>query len=302
MMKNPYLYVPCVSISAQKVNVLCLGKLSKDGSSKKNKVREPTGSLTCKIKTEILLATLLFDGDFFHHDVFEGTVAGCGGGFANGFDDVKAFDHFAEYGMAVVQMGGGPEGDEELRAAGIGSGIGHRQDAWAIMLQVRMKFIREIVTGAATAGSGGVAALNHEAVDYPVENDAIIESLGCKVDEVFSGNGSFAFEQFDFEYALGRFKASYPIFCRRCGRFLIFSFWGWFVGRRRSACIRAASHEQHRSAEHEQSRPSVFSNHGESSIPNFLASDINRLCHCTVIVLSRQLRAGREIVKIVEIK
>ena len=45
------------------------------------------------------------------------------------------------------------------------------------------------VAGAAHAGASGVAALNHEAGDDAVEDQAVVEALFDQVDEVLDGIG-----------------------------------------------------------------------------------------------------------------
>lgn len=64
-------------------------------------------------------------------------------------------DDFAENGDAGCS--GAVWGRAALKneAAGIGAGVGHRQDAGTIMFQVRVEFIGNLVAGAATTGASG---------------------------------------------------------------------------------------------------------------------------------------------------
>ena len=57
------------------------------------------------------------------------------------------------------------------------------------MLKVVLNTVKEELTlnavaGASHAGAVGTAALNHEAVDYAVESQAVIKSVVYKADEV----------------------------------------------------------------------------------------------------------------------
>jgi len=83
--------------------------------------------------------------------------------------------------VTTVQVRRGAQGDEELRAVGAGPGVGHGQQVRAVEREVGVELVAELVAGAAAAGAGGVAALDHEAVDDAVENDAVIEVAGDHV-------------------------------------------------------------------------------------------------------------------------
>ena len=48
---------------------------------------------------------------------------------------IHAFHDFAKNGMVPVKPGRGSQRDEELAAAGIGTGIGHGKDAFAVVGQ-----------------------------------------------------------------------------------------------------------------------------------------------------------------------
>src|SRR5699024_5120676 len=61
----------------------------------------------------------------------------------------------------------------------------------AVEAQLRVELVAEVVTGAATAGAGWVAALDHETVDDAVEDGAVVErtllGAGCVGGLVFLG-------------------------------------------------------------------------------------------------------------------
>ena len=79
--------------------------------------------------------------------------------------------------MVAVEPISVGEGDEELRAIGVGARVCHRQQAAFEMVQV-LVFIREFfsVNGHATGtiATGEVATLGHEATDNSVEVTLLI--------------------------------------------------------------------------------------------------------------------------------
>ena len=145
--------------------------------------------------------------------------------------------------MPVVQVRCGAKRDEELRAAGIGAGVGHRQDARDVVFQVRVEFVGNLVAGAATTGAGRVAALDHEPVDDPVKNNAVIEAFAGQVDEIFRGDRRFVFKHFDSNDAFVGFDTHHPVF-GGCGRFLSVGAGGGFVRRSRGAAATGTTGHQ----------------------------------------------------------
>ena len=91
-------------------------------------------------------------------------------------------------------MGGLLHHDEELAAGGVGPhGAGHGQHT-AVMLKVVLEAVLAELTldgvaGAAHAGALGVAALDHEAGDDPVEDQAVVKALVHQRNEVVDGVG-----------------------------------------------------------------------------------------------------------------
>ena len=66
--------------------------------------------------------------------------------------------------------------DEELRAVGVRPGVGHRQHAGRIVLEVRVELVGKRVAGAAGAAPFGAARLDHEVGDDAVELQAVVEA------------------------------------------------------------------------------------------------------------------------------
>jgi len=101
--------------------------------------------------------------------------------------------HLAEDDVAVVQPGGHHGGDEELRAIGVGSSVGHREQTRSIVLQFKV-LIRKLVTvdglASGSIATGEVATLEHEVGNDSVERGALVsESIlaGAELFEIFRG-------------------------------------------------------------------------------------------------------------------
>src|SRR5688572_11264366 len=76
--------------------------------------------------------------------------------------------------MLAVEVRRRSERDEELTAVGLRAGVRHRQDPGAVVPQLRMKLIVELVARAAAALTERVAALDHETLDHAMKNDAVV--------------------------------------------------------------------------------------------------------------------------------
>ena len=67
---------------------------------------------------------------------------------------------------------------KELRAVGVGSGIGHRQLALLVELVGGASgLVFELVARSTHPGAGRIAALNHEVRDHAVKNGAIVQAV-----------------------------------------------------------------------------------------------------------------------------
>ena len=134
-----------------------------------------------------------------------GTVGVGGGDFVH---HIHAGGDHAEGGIVLVKEGGICMADEELAAGGIiGQGRhegmtlaghgDHAPDVGQIVVHVVVgKFALDAIVGAAHAGTGGVAALDHEALDDPVEDHAVIKAFVGQGDEVLHGVGGLVVAKF----------------------------------------------------------------------------------------------------------
>jgi hypothetical protein len=76
-------------------------------------------------------------------------------------------------------------GDEELRIVGVVLGLRHREDARPIVLQIDVELIVELSERrAAGAGPRGIASLDHEVVDHPMKDDAVVEARVGELDDM----------------------------------------------------------------------------------------------------------------------
>ena len=81
----------------------------------------------------------------------------------------------AEDGVFAIEAVVGNFSDEELRAVGVGSGIGVGETPGAIEGDSGRSLILEFVAGIARAIAFGISALNHETGDHAVKDGAIIK-------------------------------------------------------------------------------------------------------------------------------
>jgi len=107
-----------------------------------------------------------------------------------------------EYRVLVVEMSLGAVRDEELRAVGVGSGVGHRESPGGIVSQFRVKFIFKRVARAAGARALRATALDHEIVDHTVKSQSIIKPLAGQLFEISNRFGCFVSEKFNTNLAL----------------------------------------------------------------------------------------------------
>jgi len=82
---------------------------------------------------------------------------------------------------------------KKLAAVGVGAGIGHGQGSSRVGALHRL--IGKAVPRPASPRAGGIPALNHEAPNDTVKDDAIVEVIPGQKDKIVDGKGSFLREQ-----------------------------------------------------------------------------------------------------------
>jgi hypothetical protein len=107
--------------------------------------------------------------------------------------------------MLAVQPRSRCQCDEELRAVGVGSGIGHAENACAAVLELGADLVLELLsidTLTSSTGTRGIASLNHEVWYYAVEYQAVEVVALRKRREVFACLGRVVVVEFDDNSAL----------------------------------------------------------------------------------------------------
>ena len=148
----------------------------------------------------------------------EGSLGGLPGGGSDGvqgINDFLALSDLAEDDVLVVEPRARDEGDEELRAVGVGTSVGHGEEVGDGVLSLEV-LIRELsaVDGFSTSAvlGGEVTTLSHEVSDDSVEGAALVaEGLahlantlltGAESAEVLSSQGS-VIEELELDSAGG---------------------------------------------------------------------------------------------------
>src|SRR3712207_4216419 len=80
---------------------------------------------------------------------------------SNGVHGLHTLDDLAEDCVPAVEPGRRRVGYEKLGAPGVRPRVRHREDARLVVPQVGVKLVPDAVAGAAGAGPGRVAALDH---------------------------------------------------------------------------------------------------------------------------------------------
>jgi len=143
------------------------------------------------------------DGDWF------GSLAGLTAERLNLLDDVHALDDGAEHDVLVVQPARLDRADEELRAVGVGSGVGHGQSTWSLMLEGEVLILELLAVNRLAASAvvvGEVAALAHEVGNDSMERRTLeAETLiaGAQGAEVLRRLRSHVRTQFHHDAANG---------------------------------------------------------------------------------------------------
>ena len=108
-----------------------------------------------------------------------------------GIDDLLALGDLTEDDVLVVEPRARDEGDEELRAVGVGASVGHGEEVGDGVLSLEV-LIRELsaVDGFSTSAvlGGEVTTLSHEAWDHSVEGAILVmEGLARLADALLTG-------------------------------------------------------------------------------------------------------------------
>ncbi len=140
----------------------------------------------------------------------------------NRIDDILTSNHFAEHGMAPIQVRLGRVRDEKLAAIGVRSRIGHRQRTGFVAQWVIGQFIFESIAGTAGAATGGIAALDHEIRNDTMKANAIIEAGARQKHEIVNRLRGVFRIQIEIDRALACFEraaiglAAVDLHLRRC--------------------------------------------------------------------------------------
>ena len=137
--------------------------------------------------------------------------------FGDFIDHIHALAHFAKHGIAVVLIGGRGvierrvvgNVDEKLAGSGMRSGGARHGDCADCVFQAVGGFVSNRRIGGFLQHIGREAAtLNHKAVDYAVENGAVIKAFVGIVHKIGHRFGGFLFVQAQFDVAQTGFNNS----------------------------------------------------------------------------------------------
>ena len=109
----------------------------------------------------------------------------------DGIDDILTFGDKPENRMLPVEVGRRKMGDKELAAICSGAGIGHREDACLVVLEAGFDLVFKTVSGSASAGAGGIPALDHKVRNDAMKCEAIVVAALGKVEIVGDGDRGF---------------------------------------------------------------------------------------------------------------
>ena len=152
------------------------------------------------------------NGDLLDPDVLDGPVPLPDPRPLHPVERVVPADHLAEHRVAPVEVRARPVRHEELRAVGVGlARVGHRDDAARVVPERRQGDLEaELPVGAlgedgppALPRARGVAALDHEALDVPVEGGPVVGPAGGEGQEVLAGEGRRVAAELELEVAQG---------------------------------------------------------------------------------------------------
>ena len=149
-----------------------------------------------------MLASLGWLDDFGGDDLdfLQRAVARIGSHQAHALDYVHACLDPTKDGVFAVEPGSGSKSDEELTSVGIGTGIGHAQNACTGVLERWHNLIFEFLSvdgASSTASAGRISALDHEIGDDSMKDDPIVVASLRQGGKVLAGLGGLIFVQLD---------------------------------------------------------------------------------------------------------
>ena len=134
------------------------------------------------------------------------TVIHASSGGSDGIHHIHTGGNLTKGGILVIQILGICMHDEELRAGRVGRlRTGHAENAslvgQGILNTVHQELTLDAVAGAAHAGAFRAAALNHEAGNDTMEDQAVIEVMIAQINEVIHALGGNFWIQLAFNDA-----------------------------------------------------------------------------------------------------
>src|SRR4051812_1837990 len=124
-------------------------------------------------RASVLVFLLPLDRDLGHRDGRRRPILAIGLRLTDLLDNVDAFGDDAKDRVLAIEMRRRAERDEELAAVGIRAGVRHGQNPRAIVPKAGMELVFELVAGPAVALTERVTALDHEALDDAMKDDAV---------------------------------------------------------------------------------------------------------------------------------
>ena len=106
--------------------------------------------------------------------------------------NLHAINHMPENRMSSIQVPRRGQRDEELASIGVGPSVRHAEDSGCGVGELGDDFVGESAAvdgGAAAAGAGGVAGLDHEVADDAVGGDGVVVACCGEGGEVVAGLG-----------------------------------------------------------------------------------------------------------------
>ena len=116
--------------------------------------------------------------------------------------------HLAEYGVLAVDPVAALERDEELRPVRVSrAAVRHRHLPAMVELDPAVQLVLErlaVHRFATAAGAGGVPCLDHEVLDDPVPDDAVVVALQAELHEVAARLRTLLRPELDLDLAMAR--------------------------------------------------------------------------------------------------